>query len=75
MGPGAPGWELGVGLTTTPRKRTACWKTRNAASERFDEKYATYAMHKDGRSSQGIEGYGGGTLWKRRHALGYGANE
>jgi hypothetical protein len=28
-----------------------------------------------GRSSQGIEGYGGGSLWRRMPALGYSANE
>ena len=28
-----------------------------------------------GRSSQGVEGYEGGPLWRRRPALGYSANE
>ena len=28
-----------------------------------------------GRSSQGIEGYGGGPLWRRSPALGCSANE
>ena len=65
MGPDPPGWGFSVGFKTQPPKKLSVRKPEMWPRERM----------KTGRSSQGIEGYGGGPVWRQRPALGCSANE
>ena len=87
IGPGPPGSGLGVRLTTPPRKKLPvrkpemwhrkglmkmqCTKINDLNCVLTDIKNAKLGT---GWSCQGIEGYEGGPLWKRRPAVGCSAN-
>ena len=58
MGPGPPGWGLGLGLTTPHRKK----KLPVMKPEMCPRKGLMKGCNLTGRSIQGIEGYGGGPL-------------
>ena len=65
MGPGPPSWGLGMGLTTPhckklPVRKPEIWHWKD--------------LVRTGMSSQGIEGYGGGPLWRQRPTLCCNAN-
>ena len=63
MGPGPPGWEIGCGVDNATRKKTACRKPELWPQKGLMKRKEL--MQGTGRSSQGIEEYGGGPLWRQ----------